>query len=161
MFGFGDTSGGWEQYIFIIVIVLLLVWSLTRRKKQSSGNVNVDAVSGVLGNVNENLRVMEERLTNWQSKKKFQTKAWMTYKDRLTFLDSSLNSSINESFAIAEDLNTRIDTAKKNNAMATLQDMPIEKLRDPLTKSRDGLTTWLRTNFQNEAQPQQRSGCGF
>jgi hypothetical protein len=160
MFGFGEGSGGWEQYIFIIVIVLLLVWTMTRRKKQSSGNINIDAVGGVLGNVNENLRVLDERMTNWQSKKKFQTRAWNTYKDRLTFLDSSLTSSINESFTLAEDLNTRIDSAKKNKAMATLQDMPLEKLREPLTKSRDGLTTWLRTNFQAETQNSQRSGCG-
>jgi hypothetical protein len=156
MFG----QSGWEQYIFIIVIVLLLVWSMTRRKK--SGNTNIDAVGGVLSDVNANQKILEERLTNWQSKKKFQTRSWRLYSDRLTFLDQSLISSINESFTLAEDFNSRIDSARKNKAQATLQDMPLEKLREPLNKSREGLTLFLRTNYQSQAQPNQRSGCsGF
>jgi preprotein translocase subunit SecF len=156
---FGES--GWEQYIFIIVIVLLLVWSMTRRKKKS-GNTNIDAVGGVLSDVDANQKILAERMTNWQSKKKFQTRSWRMYSDRLTFLESSLISSINETFALAEDFNARIDTAKKNRAMATLQDMPLEKLRAPLNKSREGLTLWLRTNYQSAAQTNQRSGCsGF
>ncbi|MBP1706318.1 MAG: hypothetical protein H6Q39_42 [Chloroflexi bacterium] len=156
MFG----QSGWEQYVFIIVIVLLLIWSITRRRK--SGNTNIDAVGSVLTDVNANQKILEERMTNWQSKKKFQTRSWRMNSDRLNFLEPSLISAMNEAFTLAEDFNTRIDTARKNNAFATLQDMPLEKLRDPLNKSREGLTIWLRTNYQSQAQTNQRSGCsGF
>jgi hypothetical protein len=84
------------------------------------------------------------------------------YKNKLEFLDPTLLTAINESFTIAEDLNSRIDSARKNRAMATLQDMPLEKLRAPLTKSKEGLTIWIRTNYQAETQNNQRRGCsGF
>jgi hypothetical protein len=149
----------WTDYIFIVVVVLLLIWSLTRRRR-STGNSNIDAVGGVLTEVDTNLRILDERMTNWQSKKMFQTRAWKTYRDRLQFLEPSLTSSINESFALVEEFNSRIDSARKNRAMATLQDMPLEKLKEPLNKSKEGLITWLKANYQT--QTNQRRGCsGF
>jgi hypothetical protein len=133
---------------------------MTRRRK--TGNTSLDAAAGILSNINANLKILEERQTNWQSKKKFQTSGWKMYKNKLEFLDPTLLTAINESFTIAEDLNSRIDSARKNRAMATLQDMPLEKLRAPLTKSKEGLTIWIRTNYQAETQNNQRRGCsGF
>jgi hypothetical protein len=36
-------------------------------------------------------------------------------------------SALNESFSLAEDFNARIDIARKNNAMMTLQDMQVRE----------------------------------
>jgi hypothetical protein len=148
----------WQDYIFIVLLVAVLIWSMTRRRK--AGNAPADAAMAIFANVNDNLKILEDRLTNWQSKKKFQSGAWKMYKDKLNFLDPSLMSSISESFTLAEDFNSRIDSARKNRVMATLQDMPLEKLRGPLTKSKEGLTNWFKTSYQTEAQSSQRRGCG-
>ncbi len=150
----------WQDYIFILLLLGVLVWSMTRRRR--AGNSPADAVAGILSNVNENERILQERMTNSQSKRKFQTSAWKMYKDKVGFLDPSLVSSLNESFTLAEDFNSRIDSARKNKMMTTLQDMPLEKMREPLNKSKDGLTAWIRTSYQTEPQYTQRRGCsGF
>jgi hypothetical protein len=154
-----NFSGSWQDYVFIILLLGVLVWSMTRRKR--AGNSPGDAAIGILGDVNMNLKLLDERMTNYNSKKKFQTGSWKLYRNKLTFLDPTLFSSISESFTLAEDFNSRIDSARKNKIMATLQDMPLEKMRGPLNKSKEGLTTWLRTSYQSEAQTNQRRGCGF
>ena len=146
----------WSQYIIFLVLILFILWSFTRRRK--SRTTKVDAAMGILSNVNDNLKSWKSRLTDWQSKKKFQTAGWKYYKNRLEFLDASLVTSINEAFTLAEDFNMRIDSAKKNKVMATLQDMPVDKLRVPLTKSKDGLMVWLKANLQSELQNNKRRG---
>jgi hypothetical protein len=151
-------EGEWTQYIFIVLIVLFLIWNIVRRRKV--GNTNLDAAAGVLSEVNDNLRIMEERMANWQSKKKFKTSFWKNYSSRLDFLDQELKSKLNEAYAMADDFNARIDSARKNNSMPLLQDMQVSRLRDPLMKSKEGLVTWLRTNYQAEAQNNpRRGGC--
>jgi hypothetical protein len=150
----------WVQYILIALILGALFWNMSRRKKQTSGNVRVDAVATVLTEVNENLKIMEERLSNWQSRKRFVTRGWTTFQTQLSFLDSAVVSALNEIYSTAEEFNARIDSARKNNVMATLQDMQVEKLREPLNKAKEGLGSWLRTNYQTEMQnAPRRSGC--
>lgn len=146
--------GDWSQYIIFLALAVFLVWSYTRRRKM--GTPKVDTAIAILTNVNDNFQVMENRLSNWQSKKKFQTGAWKYYKGKVEFLDSSLITSLNESFVLAEDFNSRIDSARKNKVMATLQDMPVEKMREPLNKSKEGLVAWLRANLQTEIQSKKR-----
>lgn len=148
--------GEWSQYLIFLALIVFLVWSYTRRRKM--GTPKVDAAIAILTNVNDNIQVMENRLTNWQSKKKFQTGAWKFYKDKVEFLDAPLITSINETFVLAEDFNARIDSARKNKVLATLQDMQVDKLREPLTKSKEGLVIWLKANLQTEIQNKKRRG---
>jgi hypothetical protein len=153
-------SGEWSQYIIFLVLILFLFWSFSRRRKMSTPKV--DAAIGILANVNDNLRVMEDHNLSWQSKKKFQTGGWKLYKDKVDFLDSSLISSLNQAFTLAEDYNSRIDYARKNKVLSTLQDLQVEKIREPLTKSKDGLVAWLKDNMQTELQSKKRRGfLGF
>lgn len=149
-------SDQWSQYIIFLVLILFLFWTFSRRKK--TGTPNVDAAMGILTNVNDNIKIMEDRLTNRDSKKKFQTGGWKLYKDKVGFLDASLISTMNQAFSMAEDFNGRIDFARKNRAIATLQDMQVDRLREPLTRSKEGLVAWLRANMQNELQNKKRRG---
>jgi hypothetical protein len=149
-------SDQWSQYIIFLVLILFLIWSFSRRRRM--GTPRVDAAIGILTNVNDNIKVMEDRAANWQSKKRFQTGGWKLYKDKVEFLDAALVSSLNQAFTLAEDFNARIDSARKNKVMATLQDMQVERLREPLTKSKEGLVAWLRANMQTELQSKKRRG---
>jgi hypothetical protein len=153
-------SNDWTTWIFIALIVFLLFWNISRRRK--SGNVNLDMAVAVFTDVNNNLKGLEERVNNWQSKKKFSTRSWNTYREKMGFLDSSLTAYLNESFTMMEDFNARIEMARKSQTMSTLQDMPLERLREPLTKSKEGLITWLKTTYETEQQNNPRRGCmGF
>ncbi|MDD5701655.1 MAG: hypothetical protein PHU23_06340 [Dehalococcoidales bacterium] len=151
----------WFQYVFIALIFLLLIWNLTRRRRQSTGNPNMDAAGAVLSDINQNLRVADERLANYQSKKKFYTGSWSNYKDKLGFLGTELSSDLNKSFLMAEDFNMRIDSAKRSNAMSVLQDMPVESLKEQLTRNKEALVSWLKTNYQlDQMNNPPRRGCG-
>jgi hypothetical protein len=152
----------WFQYVFIGLIFLLLIWNLTRRRRQSStGNPNIDAAGAVLSDINENLRVADERLANYQSKKKFHTGSWNNYKDKLGFLGTELSSNLNKSFLMAEDFNMRIDSAKRSNAMSVLQDMPVQNLKENLMRNKEELVSWIKTNYQlDQINNPPRRGCG-
>jgi len=153
-------TGEWSQYIVFLVIIIFLVFSYLRRKKTSSPRL--DAAAGLISDVSENLQIMENRISNWQSKRKFKTSSWKYYKEKVGFLDTNLLSTINEAFTLAEDFNARIDSARKNNLMSTLQDMQVERLRGPLTKSKEGLMAWLKANMQTEMQNKKGRGLfGF
>jgi hypothetical protein len=149
--------GDWTSWILIALIIALFIWNMSRRRK--SGNPNLDAAVAVFTDINTNLKVLDERSTNSQSGKKFAVRNWMMYREKLTFLDSSLTASLNESFTMMEEFNSRIESAKKNKALYTLQDMPLEKLRGPLTKSKDELLAWLKTTYESEQQKNPRRGC--
>ena len=153
-------TGDWTQWAIIGLIVILLIWNISRRKK--SGSVRLDGVMGILSDIDDNLKVLEERAANWQSKRKFKTGIWRMYKGKLDYLESSLVAKIDETFAIAEELNDRIESAKKNKMMSTLQDLPLDKLRGPLTESREKLIAWLKTSYEDETKNSPRRGCmGF
>ena len=67
------------------------------------------------------------------------------------FLSSDLGATLNEVFAMADDFNQRIETARKNNTLSTLQALPVERLRAPLLKAKAGLSTWMKTEGKDEA----------
>jgi hypothetical protein len=152
-----QLAGDWTQWIYIIVLFALVVWSFMRRRK--SGNTNADFAIAVLAEVNDNLRVVQERMNNWQSKKKFQLGVWRRYENKLNFLDSSIASSLNAAYTLADEYNARIDNARKNHMMATLQDMQLEKLQEPLMKSKEGLIAWLKVAYQTDTKSNPRRGC--
>jgi hypothetical protein len=110
--------------------------------------------------VDSDLKIVEARMSDPQSKKKFQTSAWKSYKEKLTFLDANTTSALNTAFDMAEEFNSRIDVARKSNSLATLQDMPVEKLKAPLTTGKEGLVAWLKRSVDTEQQSNR--GCrGF
>ncbi len=145
-------------WILIGVILILLVWNTTRRRNRR-GNTNLDAAMMVLSNVNDNLNILEERLANRQSTKKFKTNGWIIYKNKLGFLSAELVADINEAFTMAQDFNSQIDAARKSKVMSTLQEIQVEKIREPLNKSKEGLAGWLKTSFEQEQRDNPRRGC--
>ena len=151
-----DTS----IWILVAIIVGLMIWNITRRRKSS--NTSLDVALGIVSNIESNQKVVEIRLSDYQSKKKFQTGMWNMYKNKVTFLSLEVVATLTETFNMAEDFNSRIDNARKNKSMATLQDMPLEKFRDLLNKCRDGMVAWLKYEYQNDQQNSSRRGClGF
>ena len=146
------------QIIIIGVLILFLIVTYFRRK--TSGSRKVDAVEGILKDVSENIAIMEEKLANPQSTRKFQIGNWIRFKDKIGFLESPELASVDEAFSLAGDFNARMNLARKNHAIATLQDMQVDKLREPLTKIRKGLSDWLRANRQQELDNIRRGGFG-
>ena len=151
-------SNDWTTWIIIALIAGLLVWNVTRRRK--SGSLNLDIAMGIMANIDDCLRTIEVRLAEPQSKKKFQNAAWRAFNKKIGFLSSDLVATLTEAFTMVEDFNQRIDTARKNKMLSTLQDLPVEKLKAPMLKAKEGMTAWLKTGYTD--QMKNRRGCmGF
>jgi hypothetical protein len=149
-----------SSWIFIVIIALLLLWTFSRRRRPRSNKL--DTAMAILSDIDNNLKVMEARLKDNLSKKNFKIGNWRFYKDKLEFLEPELVTTINEAFTISEDFKNKIDVAKKSNNMALIQDLPVEQLKEPLTKSRKGVVAWLRANVNTEMQTdRRRNWLGF
>ena len=146
----------WLSWVIFVVLIGFLLWTLTRRRGR--GTPKLQTAIGVISEVNDDLRILETRQANPQSNKKFKAGAWKTYQEKLDFLDPATVASLKESFTLIEEFNQRIESAKKTKSLATLQDMPLDKLKEPLAKSKEGLVVWLKANLQEEMKPTRR-GC--
>jgi hypothetical protein len=151
---------GENWWIILIIIAILLIWTFFRRK--SSATPKLDTAIGVITDVNNNLRNIEIRQTDPASKKKFSNGNWRHYGDKLEFLDESLVKSLQEAFNLVEEFNSKIDVAKKNNTLSTLQELPLDNLKGLLTTGKKGLAEWLKANMQYELQnTKRRTWLGF
>jgi hypothetical protein len=148
-----------DQLVQIIIIALLIIFLIgTYVFKRPSGSPKVNAAMGILSDVSDNMKIMENRIANPQLKTKFELANWRRFKDKVGFLDDELITSINESFSLAGRFNAGTDSARNNKALAAVQDMQLDKLREPLTKSKAGLSDWLRANYQTEMQNSKKRG---
>jgi hypothetical protein len=146
----------WQTIILIILIIGLLAWSVTRRRRPINDNLGIVVV--LITDIDQNLKIVETTRNNYQSAKQFKNGVWRRYQGKLAFLEPSVTSLLNETFTLVEDLNARIQSAKKSKTFTTLQDMPLDKASELLNKSREELVNWLRSSDAAKAQSTRR-GC--
>jgi hypothetical protein len=148
----------WVIWVILLLFIGIFVWSFTRRR--ASGGMNLDIALGVLSNVEDCLRTIEVRLADPQSKQKFQNASWKVFNKKLDFLKPETILALNQAFTMVDEFNQRIDTARKSKMMGTLQDMPVDKLKAPMLKAREGLSAYVKGNHEDELK--KRRGClGF
>lgn len=151
-----EGNGAW---VLIIIILLLVLWTFSRRRKPRSSKL--DTAIAVLSDINYNQKILEIRTADKTSKKNFRVTNWHFYKDRVEFLQPDMVTTINEAFTIAEEFKNKIDLARKNNTLESL-DIQLERLKEPLTQAKKGLVTWLRDNVNAEMQTNtRRNWLGF
>jgi hypothetical protein len=137
----------WSYIIFAAAIILLIwIWMRNRNKETP----RLQAAIGTISTVNDNIKILEIRRTEPHSPKKFKTGRWQSCQDHMDFLDPETVTALKDSFTIIADFNAKIEAAKKSDSLATLQELPLDKLKDPLYKSKQGLVVWLKANLQTE-----------
>jgi hypothetical protein len=151
-------AGDWTGYLIFAALIIALLWAVTRGRKRSTPRLQ--SAMNMIFDVNENLKLLETRRINPQSPKKFRTGAWRIYQDKLDFFGAETLAALKETYTIIYDMNLKIEVAKKSQSLNTLQDLPLDKLKEPLAKSKDGMVDWLKANLQAESQSR-RSLFGF
>jgi len=147
----------YSTIVIAIIIVAMLAWSLTRRKKVADSKLGI--AEALVLDINFNLKTAETIRQNYRAARPFRTGAWKASQGRMGFLESELSSKINEAFMLADDLNQRIQTARKSKPFATLQDLPLDKLEGLFNKSREGLYDWAKVSDSARTQQENRPGC--
>jgi hypothetical protein len=149
----------WSALAVFVVVVLALFYLTGRRRRQESPKFQL-AVNAI-SNINDDMRALETHYVDRQSAKKFKNGDLRDPEERFSFLDGPTIAALKEVYSLTNDFNQRIDNAKKAKALSTLNDLPLDKLSDPLNKSKAGLVSWLRGNLQTGSQFSRRNFLGF
>ena len=136
------------------VIILLLVNVVFRKQREQQRRLEV--VRSLLSEINHNQKLVEAFSFQWQAKK-FKTRSWKTNKAKTDYLDQSLHATLTGAYEIAEEFNHEIEAAKKHKSASYLASIDVNRLREPLAKSKQELEEWLKANTgKKELLPRQR-----
>ena len=145
-----------KNLTIIIPLILLIVFQIFFRRRRAERTPQ-EIVTSLLTEINQNQQLMEAFLVNWQVKK-FKTDSWQRNKNRLNFLDQSVQTALADAFDLSEDFNRQMASAKKHKSASYLANINMEKLREPLARSRQGLEDWLQAKAGQQRLPTRRGG---
>jgi len=153
----GAAGSFWENFALLIPIIIIIIFGILMKRRRGGGT-RLEVAVGLLSEVNHNLKVTDAFSSEWRTKKKFKTGNWNRNQDKIDFLDQELQNNLSDAFDLAEDFNQRIDEAKRHKSSSYLAGIQVDKMREPLTKSKQGLTEWVQANFQTEVSQRRRRG---
>jgi len=136
---FGDIGGNIPIIVTIIGLILLQFFL---RRKRTLETTPREIAQSLLSEVRLNLRLVEVFTFHWRAKK-FITATWQRSKNKLDFLDQSLQITLSDAFTMTEDFNQQIGAAKKYKSTSYMASVDMDKLKVTLTKSEQGLEQWL------------------
>jgi hypothetical protein len=137
---------------YLIPVAIFVVFNIFMRKQQEQKR-RLEVVKGLIAEIDQNQKLMEAYLLQWQYKK-FKTGHWKRYKDKLDYVDQSLRSTLVSTYEIADGLNREIETAKQQKSTSYLAGIRVDRLREPLAKSRQGLEEWYALNKERKKPPE-------
>jgi len=136
---------------YLVPVVAFIVINIFFRKQQEQKRQQ-QAVHGLLSEIDYNQKLMEAFLFKWQAKK-FKTGVWKRSKDKMDYIDNSLRNTLAGAYAIAEEFNGEIDAAKKYKSPGYLAGIQLDRLNEPLARSKQGLKVWLELNKRAKEMP--------
>ena len=125
------------------VIIFILVNIFFRKQQEQKRRLMV--VRSLLSEINHNQKLMEASLFQWQAKK-FKTGSWKRNRDKMDYIDQDLHTTLASAYEIAEEFNREIEAAKTHKSASYLAGIRVDRLREPLARSRQGLEEWLQLN---------------
>jgi hypothetical protein len=152
---FGGEDG--SQWTFIIPLIILIVFSIFMRRRRAE-NTPQDIASSLLNDLNADQGIIE-RFGTATKPTKLKIGSWDRNNNKLGFLDDATRTNVANFFKMAEDFNMQIETAKRYKTSSYLSGINVEKMKEPLAKSREGLQEWIKVNMQQMGPGQGRQGC--
>jgi hypothetical protein len=147
-----------EQWTWLIPLIIVIALSFIMRRRKPAENTPQDIASSLLMDVLANQRALE-KFSTLKKPKKLKMGSWQRNSEKLDFLEPSLRDNIADTFRQIEDFNMRVESAKMYKSASYLFGVNIERLQEPLEKSREGLEDWLRANIEQAGPGAGRQGC--
>ena len=135
--------------ILAIIGFILLQFFLKKRKPATTHR---EIAQSLLTEVKLN-QALAESYHLRQKPKKFETVSWQRSKNKLDFLSQSLQVVLSDAFTAVEDFNRQIEAAKRYKSASYMVNMSVDKVKQPLDKSRQGLEEWLLRNAGTKEPP--------
>jgi hypothetical protein len=136
---------------YLVPVVAFIVINIFFRKRQEQKRQQ-QVVRSLLSEIDYNQKLMETFLFKWQSKK-FKTGTWKSNRGKMDYIDQGLHDRLADTYAIAEEFNGEIEAAKKHKSSSYLAGIQVDRLKEPLDKSRQGLEEWLELNKRAKEMP--------
>ena len=133
--------------ILIILGIAFLIGINLFIKSRHQARTPAEIVLGLLSEINHNQKLVADFQFHLNVKK-FKTDSWKVYKTKVDFLGQSLLTTLDTAFSMAENFNHDIDTAKKYKSASYLAVISIDKLKELLAQSKQGLEEWLQANVE-------------
>ena len=150
----GETG---TNVILGIVVFLFLALNIYVRSRRA-GKAPVGMVITVLAEINHNEKLVDN-FSFHHGVGRMKTGAWKKNKDKVNFLPQELRMTLSRAFEMSEEVNERIDAARKFKSDSYMAGIDVSKLKAPLAESKQHLQEWLQANMQNpEYQPKKRRG---
>jgi hypothetical protein len=140
---------------YLIPVVIFVIFNVFLRKQQEQKR-RLEVVKSLIAEMDQNQKLMEAFLLQWQYKK-FKTGNWKRHKDKLDYIDQGLRATLASSYGIAEGFNKEIELAKQQKSVSYLAGIKMDKLKDPLAKSRQGLEEWYELNKSLKKPPENKA----
>lgn len=137
---FGNFS---DNLPLIIGLIALIAFQYFMRRRRPALTNQTQIAQGLLSEVRLNLRIADSFSYELRTRK-FMTTTWKMAQNKLDFLGQETQTAITDAFTLADDYNQQISDAKKFKSTSYLSAINIDRLKENLAKSEEGLTAWLK-----------------
>lgn len=149
----------WEEigkiFSYLIPVIIFILFNVFFRKQQEQKR-RLTVVKSLLSEIDHNQKLMEAFLFQWQARK-FKTGTWKRNKGKMDYIDQGLHATLAGAYGVAEEFNREIDTAKKHRSASYLAGIRVDRLREPLAKSKQELEEWFELN-KGRKKPAEEGG---
>ena len=143
--------------IIMIPLILIILFNVFFKKRKAE-KTEPEIAMGLLSEVATNQHIADGFLGKTRVRK-FRTDSWQRNKERLDFLDQTLRDELAKAFGMAEEFNRAVDATRKFKSSSYLEGIPVDKLKDSLARSRQGLEEWFELNKDQAMTTPGRRGC--
>jgi hypothetical protein len=133
---------------YLLPVVIFIVINVFFRKQQEQKRQQ-QVIRSLISEIEYNQKLMEAFLFKWQAKK-FKTGIWKSNRDKMDYIDQSLHNTLAGAYEIAEGFNSEIEAAKKHKSSSYLAGIQVDRLKEPLARSKQGLEEWLELNKRSK-----------
>jgi len=151
---FGDFGNTLIILIPLILIILFNVFFKKRKTEKTQPEIAMSLLSEVVTN-----QQIAEGFLGKTRIRKFRTDSWQRNKEKLDFLDQTLRDELAKTFGMAEEFNRAVDATRKFKSSSYLEGISVDRLKESLARSRQGLEEWFETNKDQAMTMPGRRGC--
>jgi len=153
-----DNFGDFGNILIIMIPLILIILFNVFFKKRKAEKTEPEIAMSLLSEVATNQHIADGFLGKTRVRK-FRTDSWRRNKEKLDFLDQTLRDELAKTFGMAEEFNRAIDATRKFKSSSYLEGIPVDKLKDSLARSRQGLEEWFELNKDQAMMTTGRRGC--
>jgi hypothetical protein len=138
----------------LILIILFNVFFRRRKTEKTQSEIAMSLLSEVAFNQQNAEAVLQKKRVS-----KFRIGSWQRNQGKLDFLNEKLRDELAKAFNMADEFNRAVDATRKFKSSSYLEGISMDRLKESLARSRQGLEEWFEANKDQVTTTPGRRGC--